>query len=178
MADRVAVLREGVIQQIDAPESIYHRPANRFVATVVGSPPMNFVAATLHTADGRLRAQGPSFVVETSLSPLPGGVTEKIRDGAPCWVGMRPEAVRIAAPAAAGLPATVAGTEPPGGETVVDLEFGDRVLKALAPPTLKLQTDQSVQIQFDPRRIHLFTEEGEAIVSAAGSDVFSLSRAA
>ena len=55
MADRIAVLREGVVQQVDAPEDIYHRPANRFVATVVGRPPMNFIPATAACANGALR---------------------------------------------------------------------------------------------------------------------------
>ena len=52
MPDRVAVLREGVVQQVDAPENIYHSPANRFVATVVGSPPMNFIAVKVTNATG------------------------------------------------------------------------------------------------------------------------------
>ena len=52
MADRILVLREGVVQQIAPPEDIYHRPANRFVATVVGSPPMNFLPATAARSNG------------------------------------------------------------------------------------------------------------------------------
>ena len=55
MADRILVLREGVVQQIAPPEDIYHRPANRFVATVVGSPPMNFLPATASRSNGTLR---------------------------------------------------------------------------------------------------------------------------
>ncbi len=65
-------------------------------------------------------------------------------------------------------------TEPLGGETVVDLELGDRVVKALAPPTLKLEPDQTVQLRFDPKRLHVFTESGDAVVSAAGEDVFAV----
>src|SRR6202140_174125 len=55
MPDRVAVLREGVVQQVDTPENIYHRPASRFVATGIGSPPMNFIPAVVGAANGRLR---------------------------------------------------------------------------------------------------------------------------
>ena len=68
MPDRVAVLREGVIQQVAAPEDIYNRPANRFVATVVGSPPMNFIPVTAAWQRRRARAapRGPA----RALGPL------------------------------------------------------------------------------------------------------------
>ena len=61
MADRIAVLREGVLQQVDLPENIYHRPANRFVATVVGSPPMNFVHVKAGRPGGALELRHPLF---------------------------------------------------------------------------------------------------------------------
>jgi ABC-type sugar transport system ATPase subunit len=73
-----------------------------------------------------------------------------------------------------GVPASVYVTEPLGGETVVDLQLGDRVVKALAPATLQLRSDQPVRAQLDPRRLHIFTETGEAVLSAAGADVFGL----
>ena len=63
MPDRVAVLGSGVIQQVDTPENVYHRPANQFTATVVGSPPMNFIKGTFDTADGAVRVVHPEFVV-------------------------------------------------------------------------------------------------------------------
>src|SRR5207247_1078720 len=70
MPDRVAVLREGVVQQVDAPENIYHRPVNQFVATVVGSPPMNFIPCTLAARNGSLRVQHPLFEVEVAAERL------------------------------------------------------------------------------------------------------------
>ncbi len=66
MPDRVAVLREGVIQQVAPPETIYHRPVNRFVATVIGSPPMNFLPASVEVANGALRVVHESFALEAS----------------------------------------------------------------------------------------------------------------
>ncbi len=172
MADRIAILREGVIQQIDAPETIYHRPANRFVATVVGTPPMNFLPATARWSAEGLRVEHQHFAV--SAAPSDPAARESLADGASCFVGVRPEDVRIESGNGSGVPATVYVTEPLGGETVVDLEFGDRVLKALAPPTLSLSADQAVRLELDPRRLHVFTEEGEAVISAAGEDVFRL----
>ena len=70
MPDRVAVLREGAVQQVAPPETAYHRPANRFVATVIGSPPMNFLPATAETVNGGLRVLHESFRLEAAaVSP-------------------------------------------------------------------------------------------------------------
>ena len=169
MADRILVLREGVVQQIGPPAEIYHRPANRFVATVVGSPPMNFIPATASWTDGTLRVSHPGFEVTAAA----GASREKLPDGAPCFVAVRPEDVRIDT-TGEGVAATVYVTEPLGGETVVDLELEDRVIKALAPPTLHLSADQTVRVRFEPRRLHVFTEEGDSVLSAAGEDVFQV----
>jgi multiple sugar transport system ATP-binding protein len=171
MADRIAVLREGVIQQVAAPEDIYHRPANRFVATVIGSPPMNFLPATASWADGTVRVSHDAFEL---LANAPRA-REKLTDGASCWVGIRPEDIRLDTLGEGGIPASIYVTEPLGGETVVDLELGDRVVKALAPPTVSVSADQAVRVRFEPRRLHVFTDAGEAVLSAAGEDLFELS---
>ncbi len=169
MADRIAVLREGEIQQVAVPEDVYHRPANRFVATVIGSPPMNFLPATASWSDGSLRVDHVAF----SLSARAPEVRAKLGEGA-CWVGIRPEDIHIEADGGEGVPASVYVTEPLGGETVVDLQLADRVVKALAPATLQLRSDQPVRAQLDPHRLHIFTEAGETVLSAAGADVFQL----
>ena len=172
MPDRVAVLREGVLQQVDTPEAVYHVPANRFVATVVGSPPMNFVDARVTGANGALRVEHESFVVESSGDVA--GRQSRIAEGASCFVGIRPEDVSIVS-SGDGIPAKVYATEPLGGETIVDLTLGDRVIKALAPSTIELKRGGVVAVHFDPRRLHLFNDAGDAVLSAGGADgVFSI----
>jgi ABC-type sugar transport system ATPase subunit len=169
MPDRVGVLREGAVQQIDTPEAIYHRPANRFVATVIGSPPMNFVPVTVQAANGTLRLVHEIFAVDALQ---PGAV--RLAVGDPGFVGIRPEDVHVSLDGD-GVPATVYATEPLGGETVVDVTLGDRVLKALAPASLQLAPDTPVRVAFDPRRLHVFDAEGTAMLSAAGAEgVFRL----
>jgi multiple sugar transport system ATP-binding protein len=167
------VLREGVVQQVDAPENIYHSPANRFVATVVGSPPMNFIAVKVTSANGRLRAEHASFVVE-SLGDSGESMTE-LAEGGVCYVGIRPEDVTIVREGQ-GIPTTVYATEPLGGETIVDLELGRQVIKSIAPPAVDLQTDAKVAIRLDAQRIHVFDAGGRAVMSAAGAEgVFGVS---
>jgi multiple sugar transport system ATP-binding protein len=173
MADRILVLREGVVQQIATPEEIYHQPVNQFVATVVGSPPMNFLHASAMWSGDSLRVEHPEFALEVSAGAAPGEARTTLPDGSPCIVGVRPEDVRIGLDDE-GVPATVYVTEPLGGETVVDLLLADRLIKALAPETLRLQPDTSVRAVFDPTRLHVFTEDGQAVLSAAGTDLFDL----
>jgi ABC-type sugar transport system ATPase subunit len=173
MPDRVAVLREGVVQQVGTPENIYHRPASRFVATVIGSPPMNFIPAVVDGANGQLRIVHERFVIE----PVKPIASERLIDGAPCFVGIRPEDIQVAG-AADGLAATVYATEPLGGETVVDVTLGDRVVKLIAPSALELKQDAQIRILLDASRLHLFDETGATVLSCAGADGVMRLRAA
>ena len=66
MADRMAVLRDGAVQQVATPEDIYHRPVNRFVATTIGSPPMNFLPATARRQNGSVVVEHPSFAIRVA----------------------------------------------------------------------------------------------------------------
>jgi multiple sugar transport system ATP-binding protein len=165
MPDRVAVLREGVIQQVDTPENVYHRPLNRFVATVVGSPPMNFVPCEVAAGSDGVRLVHPAFEVVA-----PASLAEALADGAGCLLGIRPEDVRVERTGDEGIAATVYVTEPLGGETIVDLRLAGRVVKALAPPTLGLAQDAPVRAVLDPTRLHVFSEQGKALLSAAGEE--------
>jgi multiple sugar transport system ATP-binding protein len=167
MPDRVAVLREGVVQQVDTPENVYHRPANRFVATVVGSPPMNFIPCTLAASNGSVKLVHAAFEVDAPTHGV------DIAGGVRCFLGVRPEDVYIE-PGGDGIPATVYVTEPLGGETVVDLHLADRVVKALAAPSVELVQGASVRITLDASRLHVFKEDGQAVLSAAGESIFSV----
>ena len=112
LGERVAVLRTGVVQQVDSPQRLYHRPANTFVASFIGSPPMNFAEGALRGAE--LGLGGRSFV-------LPESVRMRVRaaDG-PVLVGLRPEHFLDAGLDGNGhatLPAEVEVTEQLGPET-------------------------------------------------------------
>jgi multiple sugar transport system ATP-binding protein len=172
MPDRVAVLREGVVQQVDTPENIYHRPLNQFVATVFGSPPMNFIPCSVAVRNGSIGIRHPLFEVDVAAAGL--SLPQTLPEGASCLLGIRPEDIRVEPQGEQGLPAAVYVTEPLGGETVVDLRLGDRVVKALAPPSVELQQDDPVRISFDPSRLHLFKDDGETVLSAAGDDLFAV----
>jgi ABC-type sugar transport system ATPase subunit len=176
MPDRVAVLREGVVQQVDTPENIYHRPVNRFVATVVGSPPMNFIPCTVGSRSGSVQVRHELFEIEVEARRALLG--ETLHEGAGCLLGVRPEDVRVESTGPDSFPASIYGSEPLGGETVVDLQVGHLLVKALARPSVALVPDTEMRVSLDPTRLHVFTEEGEAVLSAAGEQIFSVRAAA
>jgi multiple sugar transport system ATP-binding protein len=170
MSDRIGVLRDGVLQQVAPPEDIYNRPRNQFVATAVGSPPINFLHLSASGSNGTLTAEHESF----SVSVKPGALPDGVINAGELTVGVRPEDVRVSADGE-GVPVTVYVTEPLGAETVADLKLGDQVLKALADPEQELVANQAVKMWFDPARLHLFDENGDAILSAAGEELFTVS---
>jgi multiple sugar transport system ATP-binding protein len=121
MADRVAVLRKGVLQQVGPPQEVYERPANLFVADFIGSPAMNLLRGAIVAAgDGVALAYGNSG----HTLALPNGLPPQAHVGADVIVGIRPEHVSIAKDAGRGprIPARITLSEPLGAETIVHVE--------------------------------------------------------
>src|SRR6185312_6629024 len=115
LGDRVVVMRHGVVQQVDAPERLYRKPANMFVAGFIGSPAMNFVEGTL--------SNGSVVLGEHTVPlPTPGG-----RSG-PVVVGIRPEDVVVGD--AGPLPAQIEITEQLGPEMLVHIDVPGVMLAA------------------------------------------------
>ena len=128
LGQRIVVMRDGVVQQIDTPMALYRNPANLFVATFLGSPAMNTlegmldvdVGPALVLADGqRVRLQGAS---------LPAGLPRQV------VAGIRPEHLAVAVDGQAALSATVETVEPVGNEVFVNLCMGSMPLVARLPP--------------------------------------------
>ncbi len=147
LGSRVAVLEEGVLQQVGTPDDVYRRPANRFVARFIGSPAMNVMPAVV--ADGALRA-GP-FTFE------PPPAAEELA-GRPLELGIRPEHVEIATDGA-GDPAQVEVVETAGNETLVYVASAGRTLVARVPPDLRLEVGASVRVSASARNLYLFDAE-------------------
>src|SRR4029079_17713137 len=98
MGDRIAVMQGGRLAQVGTPLEVYRRPANRFVAGFIGTPPMSFVEGEIAGEDGSLRFRGEA--VDMALpAPLAAAITRRRpyqRDG---WtLGIRPEAVEVSSP--------------------------------------------------------------------------------
>jgi multiple sugar transport system ATP-binding protein len=102
LGDRIAVMKDGVVQQIDQPMTIYERPANKFVAGFIGEPRMNFIRGTIVRKDGQLRFLENDGHDQPALGGLAfafdGARAESLQDriNQPVWFGVRPEQLKIA----------------------------------------------------------------------------------
>jgi multiple sugar transport system ATP-binding protein len=159
MADLVAVMSQGELQQLGSPSDIYDRPANRFVALFVGNPPMNVVEASISEAG--LHIAGTTVAVADSLK-------RKCLAGAIAGFGIRPEDVRLVAP---GQPNVLNGevyvVEPMGNETLVDMRFGDERICARAPRGYTARIGSPVGVAFDPFDASFFDQSGVTVVHRA-----------
>ncbi|MDR6885658.1 MULTISPECIES: ABC transporter ATP-binding protein [Variovorax] len=144
LADRVVVLRDGLIEQVGTPLELYDRPANQFVAQFIGMPSMNMVAASAI----------PSFSAATG-GRLPS-------DG---FLGVRPEGLRVHPKqvAAGGVPGRVELIEALGADTLIHVDVGGVPLIARQNERTPLHAGDEVAVELDPSVLHLFNREGRAV---------------
>jgi ABC-type sugar transport system ATPase subunit len=163
MSDRVAVMHEGILQQYDTPATLYNAPVSRFVAGFIGSPPMNFLSATVERG-----TEGLSLRVAGSVLPLDIEQRSRLerRPQQPrVTLGIRPEHVRFEpAGTPRTIPARVFVVEPVGPETYVDLLVDGARLIARVDPDTSVRVDDVVGLSVEPRWMQLFDpDSGQAI---------------
>ena len=166
MADRIAVLNDGVLQQVAEPETAYHHPTNEFVATFLGSPAMNvFDASVTRRADEYLVTHAGVDITRVPVAAVDGELDDTVRFGA------RPEDVRIATqPSDGELGATASITEYQGKENFVHLEFEGIELTARVPPDTQAGRGERVGLTVDPEAVYLFDPETGRSLKTYGLD--------
>ncbi|MGZ8694254.1 MAG: ABC transporter ATP-binding protein [Gaiellaceae bacterium] len=199
MGDRVAVLSAGVLQQVDAPRMIYDRPANLFVASFIGSPPMNLAMSSLEAADGGLALR----LGDARIALTPDVVAAKGLDGwagKPVIVGVRPEDIDDASPGGGGpgtLRASIERVEALGASLLayfrVDAEAprsagvvaaasgeeleeapltgGGVLFCASFEPRADLRPGHVLDVAFNVQHLHLFDPETELSLTGSPRDV-------
>jgi multiple sugar transport system ATP-binding protein len=145
MSDRIAVMKDGALQQFATPSEIYHKPANVFVAGFIGTPAMTLWDSELSSADGGAAVRAGSVMIALPYAAPPGAK--------PVMVGVRPEDVLIGTGA---LKATVRLVEPTGHETIVMLDAGGLAVTARVTGETTLRTGDAVAFDLRRDRIHLF----------------------
>ena len=164
LGDKVAVMKDGIIQQFGTPKQIYNDPANLFVASFIGSPPMNFIGLRLKRQDGRLMAVLDSGQARCEL---PLGVQDAGLEERDVIVGIRPEQIMLAPHEPNGLPtlrAEVKVTEPTGPDTLVFVQLNDVKVCCRLAPDVAPQVGESLNLQFDPAKVLLFdAQTGERL---------------
>lgn len=150
MADKVAVLNNGVLQAYDAPDVLYNAPPNKFVAQFIGSPPMNFI-------DVEVSQEGETTVLRGKSSDMVIRSTHlRHLTKAAVLMGIRPEHIVLVPPGEGDSVAEVYVVEPMGREVLVNLKLGSTLLRATLPAPFGGSAGDIVGIRFDCDKLHLF----------------------
>ena len=155
LADKIVVLKDGLVMQVGSPMELYHEPANLFVAGFLGAPSMNFI-----TVD--VAGTGPETATVRNASLEPIEVAHKGRDipaGGKAILGVRPQYLVPVAPAEGMLHGHVVLTERLGAETVVEVALLDktRIIAAVAEDRV-MAPGEEIGLRFDPGQAHLFED--------------------
>jgi multiple sugar transport system ATP-binding protein len=156
MADRIVVMRDGVVEQSGLPLELYDRPANLFVAGFIGSPSMNMLSGTI-----RINGK-PSVVTEDGVS-LPLMSAPSGSDGRACIYGIRPEHLTLGG----DLNAEVSVTEPTGSETQVFAKLGNQRIVGVFRERVLAKPGERLPISPNLEAVHLFDPESGARLPAA-----------
>jgi ABC-type sugar transport system ATPase subunit len=158
MGDRIAVMNDGVLEQVGTPEELYERPANRFVAGFIGSPAMSFFTAAAAADDGAVRLRGEAIDLRLpGAIELPGEVT----------VGVRPEGARLwrgGGGLIGPLRGTIAYVEALGRETFVGVDVGEARLAVYEEGRTTLQPGDEVEFGVLAEGLRFFSVDSGAAV--------------
>ncbi|MEW6280545.1 MAG: sn-glycerol-3-phosphate ABC transporter ATP-binding protein UgpC [Candidatus Eremiobacterota bacterium] len=162
LGDRIVLMKDGVIQQMDTPLALYERPANKYVAGFIGSPGMNFFNARLEKNDGRIQVVAGGFRLEVPAERQ-AGLESSV--GQEVIFGMRPQDIHEAGFATDGPVGTVTATvevlEPLGSEIYVYASAGPDPFVARVDAHSGVKLGESVQLVFDLRKMQLFSAANE-----------------
>jgi multiple sugar transport system ATP-binding protein len=161
LADRIAVLNEGKLQQFDTPLQVFNHPANEFVAEFLGEPPMNIFSVE-KDLNGRLVVPGTEFVL-----PITGHVQRLLGKRSSSKLGVRPWGVKVGStPSDVSCPGTIAVVENLGDETHVGVRYADLLLIASVPVTDRYKPGGRVHLSFNDQDLNLFDpQNGQRLVA-------------
>jgi len=161
MGQRIAVLHEGKLQQLGTPAEVYDVPANKFVATFMGAPPMNLI-------DGELQNNGTEWVFTRSdyrfvIDRVQMNIGEEVLSSSKGTVslGVRPEDMRLASSKSEGIPGVIRFLEPIGSDLFVTIDVDPHSLQVRLPPKTQVATGDRIEIEFDYLKAHIFNADEE-----------------
>ncbi len=168
MGDRIAVMNQGELQQVGSPHDVYSNPRNLFVARFIGSPGMNFLSCrqagrTAEAISLRMQTDGAVLPVALAGGAIAGGTGSE----ADLVLGVRPEDITLTTTERPGsIRATVFVVEKMGSKNIVDLKYGDEILRAKVSPSVRLSLNDTVYASFDTGRIRLFDKASTRSLAA------------
>ncbi|HET7314181.1 ABC transporter ATP-binding protein, partial [Salinisphaera sp.] len=155
MGQRIAVMKDGIVQQLDSPNNLYQHPANGFVAGFIGTPAMNFLDAALD--NGQASGAGFALTLDAARSNAAG-------DRPRISVGIRPEHLHLASGenSSCQLTGAVEVVEPLGSLTMIQVKVGQSTLTAQIEPHQQVAMGDEVTLTCMPDKLYLFDPESEA----------------
>ncbi len=165
MGDRIAVMKDGVIQQVDEPSTVYGEPENQFVGSFIGNPPMNFLRGKVHTANGSVAVAigGSDIVPSPELSDAVSAF-----DGRSITLGIRAENMGALNDEEANtVRVQVDVVEPLGAQNLLTARVGDDTLKVSTHPTFPVSPGDDLWLKFPAEQIRwIDPDSGEVIARA------------
>ena len=148
MADRIVIMQEGVIEQIGRPLELYDKPANRFVASFIGSPAMNMFDTTV--------IEDSMSVVFDGGKKFPFPANTNTNPGQSVIYGVRPEHI---VPSNEGIDARISHVEPTGSETLLYCKINDKTVVSQIRERYEFHSGQDIHLAIDPMNIHIFNRD-------------------
>ncbi|AUW48270.1 ABC transporter ATP-binding protein [Rhizobium leguminosarum] len=161
LADRIAIIRDGVIQQLASPAEIYRRPANLFVAGFIGAPAMNFIEGRIERSDGA----APVFLGNGLTIDLSSYSFRAVAAEGPATLGFRPEHLVLDGPTSGlpTIPGRVAVVEPMGSDAVVWFDWADQSLSLRLMGDVTLEPGDALAPGLDIAKASLFGADGSRL---------------
>jgi multiple sugar transport system ATP-binding protein len=164
MSDKIAVMNEGRLQQVDGPDELYRKPASTWVAGFIGSPPMNFFDCMLVSKGEGAFLDASEFKLEID-SNLAAVIRQK-SSSPELVLGARPEDLTVVKGKLGKeeIPAEIYVVEPVGESTIVDLKVGKYLVKARAPIGFKGEIGEKVGVTIAREKIHIFDKKTDQLL--------------
>ena len=162
MGDRIVVMKDGIIQQVDTPQNLYNSPCNMFVAGFIGSPQMNFVDVTVEQG-----TKGYELAFGSSRIPVGADLSDYV--GKQIVMGVRPEDLHaqepfLSANPGANLQVNVDLAEMMGNEIYLYFNCNDQKMVSRVPSRISVKADDAVTLAIDTGRVHLFDKQTQMVI--------------
>ncbi len=170
MGTRIVVMKDGFIQQVDAPTALYQKPVNTFVAGFIGMPPMNFFNVTISKAGDKIQLENEGLSIRIPADKAGDETVLKDYFGKEVIMGVRPEAISaeqeaVAAASDTTIDALLEVVEMLGSETLLYLNIKGLSAVARVSPLTQAKAGDTMKLAIDGNRLHLFDKETERIIA-------------
>ena len=164
LADRIAILKDGILQQFDTPENIYHHPANKFVAYFIGTPTINFIDSTLHITKEEAYAEIGGEKLD--LTPISELLAQKLGEVVGEYtLGIRPQFIELSLeekPKA--MKGIVEVIENMGSSTLIEVRVNDITIRALWDGLFPKREGEEVWLTIDPNHVRIIDKKTEKVL--------------